>query len=84
MSLAQKNKIIESVFNEEIKNQGLSSVLVIDPIKNGFKRRPSYYKDKHGRAVFSVFMWQINKLSDEEMQLEIDNRIKAARRYFSL
>ena len=82
--LTQKNKIVEKMFNEQIENEGLAGVLIMDPIENGFKQRPSYYKDKQGRMVFSVFMWQLNKLSDQELPTEIDNRIKAAKRHFGL
>lgn len=84
MVLTQKNKIIEMMFNERIENQGLGSVLIMDPIENGFMQRPCYYRDKQGRAVFSVFMWQLNKLSDIELESEIDNRIKAAKQHFGI
>lgn len=84
MSKKEINKEIENKINESIRKRGLSKQLKFDPIPNTFKRRPHYYKKTDGTAVFTAFLWQLNCLSGEALDKEIENRTQNAITYFNL
>lgn len=84
MSLIERNKIVEKRTKHYISYLGLKEQLAMDPISNSFKRRPRYYVDGDGVCRFSVFLWQLNKLDDDELATEIAARVTAARQHFGI
>lgn len=84
MILTEKNKIIMEMFQQRIDSLRLRGKLAMDPIENGFKRRNHFTKDNQGTGIFTVFLWQLNKLADYKLTIEIDNRIEEARMHFNL
>lgn len=84
MSKALRNAQIEKMVAERIGDLGFGGKLEMDPIPNTFKRRNHYTKKADGTCVFTAFMWQLNDLSKEDLDAEIDRRIRAAVAYFGL
>ena len=84
MSLLRKNVEIEHMFQVRIAEFGLEGKLEFDPIPNTFKRRNPYTQKADGTCVFTGFMWQMNKLSLEELSEEIDKRILIAANHFGM
>lgn len=83
MTKTEKNSIISSRFAEKIESMGLSGKLSMFPITTPFTRRPTYW-EKGDKCIFAVFMWQLNKLSEKELEKEIINRISNARLHFNI
>lgn len=83
MTKFEKNSIISSLFTEKIESMGLSGKLSMFPITTPFMRRPSYWR-KGDECIFAVFLWQLNKLPEKELDIEISNRINKARLYFKI
>lgn len=84
MSLTERNRFIEAKVDEYIFSLGLSGKLAMESIPNTFKRRPRFYVDSEGICRFSVFLWQLNKLEDDELTDEIQRRVDTARQHFGL
>lgn len=84
MSLLKRNEEIAHMFQVRIAEFGLGGKLEFDPIQNTFKRRNPYTKRADGVCVFTGFMWQMNKLSQDELMEEIDRRILNAANHFGL
>lgn len=80
----EKNKEIVKMVEKRIKDLGYDGKLEIDPIPNTFKRRNHFAKKADGTGVFTAFMWQMNSLTDEELAVDIDDRINKAAEYFGL
>lgn len=53
------------------------------PLENTCTRRPRYWNDGK-KNIFKVHMWDVNALSEQECENEIDRRIEAARRHFGI
>lgn len=56
----------------------------MDPIPNSFKRRNHFTQKSDGTGVFTAFLWQMNKLSEQELAADIDSRIDEAAKHFRL
>lgn len=84
LNLTERNKIVEKRTKCYISYLGLKGRLEMEPIPNSFKRRPRYYVDADGVFRFSAFLWQMNKLNDEELAEDIAIRVNAARHYFGI
>ena len=84
MSKTEKNLEIVKMIENRIEELGYKDKLEFDPIPNPFKRRNHFTKKADGIGVFTGFMWQMNSLSDDELAIDINNRIKEAVEYFEL
>lgn len=84
MSMTEQNKKIEKQVQKRIKQLGYGGKLEMNPIPNSFKRRNHFTQKSDGTGVFTAFMWQMNKLSGEELAADIDNRIDEAVKHFKL
>jgi len=84
MSLKEQNKVVENEFSRCIEEYGLTGKLEMDPIPNICKRRQHYSIHEDGTCVFTAYMWQLNKLSDEELKAEVEVRVRTAAKYFHL
>lgn len=83
MTKTEINNQIITIFNQKLNNLGLADKLYIYPITNTFTKRPHYWQ-KDGKCFFKVHMWDLNKLIDDELEKEIDNRIILARKHFNI
>lgn len=79
-----KNIIISEMISSKIREKGLDKELGFEAIENTRTPRPTYFHDKNGTRIFSVFMWQLNSLEGEELEKEIEYRIETARLHFGL
>lgn len=84
MSKTEKNKEIVKMVEKRIKERGYEGKLKMDPIPNTFKRRNHFTKKADGTGVFTAFMWQMNSLTDDELLVDIDDRIDEAAKHFGL
>lgn len=84
MSMAEKNQNIELKVRNRIKQLGYDGRLEIAPISSCFKRRNHYTIKSDGTGVFTAFMWQMNKLSESDLETDIDYRINEAAKHFQL
>jgi len=82
--LLKKNAEIIAEVRRRIAELGLGSRLALEPIENTFKCRRQYAKSKDGIFKFSVLMWQINKLDDQELSDAINDHIAKAIKHFDL
>ena len=71
MCKTEINKKIIAEFAQRINKRGLTGKLELDPICNTFKRRKRYTVRVDGTRVFTVFMWDLNNLNDDERTEEI-------------
>ncbi|MFW2491710.1 hypothetical protein ACN077_24610 [Clostridium chromiireducens] len=69
MSKATQNSKIATLVSDRIDELGYGGKLEIDPIPNAFKRRNNYTQKDDGTCVFTIFMWQMNALSENELRL---------------
>ena len=84
MTKSERNKEIEKMVKERIRELGYEGKLEVDSIPNTFKRRNHFTEKEDGTGVFTGFMWQMNSLSDDELAADIDARINEAVKYFKL
>lgn len=84
MKKLEKNREIVAEIRGRLKDAGLEDVLDVFPVENSFTRRPRFWVDSDGVALFKVLMWDLNPLDKESLDAEIDRRIRAARRHFNL
>lgn len=82
--ITERNVQIVSMIENEIANVGLTGKLAVEPVANTFTRRPRYFSYADGMPRFKVHMWDVNKLSDEELKEEIKNRVEQAKAHFKL
>ena len=78
-----RNKQIVALIRSKLNDAGISDRLDVFPIENPCTRRPRYWNDGK-KNIFKVHMWDVNSLSEQECENEIDRRIEAARRYFGI
>ena len=78
MTKSERNKEIEKMVKERIRELGYEGKLEFDSIPNTFTEK------EDGTGVFTGFMWQMNSLSDDELAADIDARINEAVKYFKL
>lgn len=83
MNKKERNKQIVDMTRKKLMKEGIEDKLDIFPVENTFTRRPLYWNDGE-KNIFKVHMWDVNTLTDQECEKEIDNRIAAARRYFGI
>lgn len=83
MGMKEVNKKIVTKIRAEIASRGLAGKLDVYPVENTFTRRPRYWNDGDVN-VFKVHMWDLNKLDNDELNDEIAERVKQAKKYFSL
>lgn len=83
MSKTERNKQIIAFARKKLDDEDLLNKLDIFPIENVCTRRPRYWNDGE-KNYFKVHMWDINSLSEQECEKEIDKRIKEARYHFGL
>ena len=84
MSKKEKNNTIIKLTRNKITRLGLKGKLDIYPVENTFTRRPRYWRDSDGVALFKVHMWDLNELSGKTLADAIDARIDAARVHFGI
>ena len=84
MSKKEKNKMIVKLTRNKLTRLGLKGKLDIFPVENTFTRRPRYWSDSEGTALFKVHMWDLNCLSGDKLADAIDTRIEQARAHFGL
>lgn len=83
MTKRERNKQIIEMTRKKLGKVGVLDKLDIFPVENVYTRRPRYWND--GKTnLFKVHMWDVNSMSDEDCEEEMDNRIKAARRHFGI
>jgi hypothetical protein len=83
ISKIECNKQIVALTRKKLGDAGILDKLDIFPIENVCTRRPRYWKDGD-KNLFKVHMWDINFISEQECENEIDKRIKEARQYFGM
>ena len=83
MSKKERNEQIVALARKKLSDAGILDKLDIFPVENVCTRRPHYWNDGEKR-LFKVHMWDVNSLSEQECEDEIDNRIKHARYYFGI
>lgn len=83
MSKKERNKQIVDMVRQKLSDAGIIDRLDIFPVENTFLRRPLYWNDGE-KNLFKVHMWDINSLSDEDCEAEIDKRISEARHHFGI
>ena len=83
MSKTERNKEIVAMTRKKLADAGIAEKLDIFPVENTFTRRPRYWNDGE-KNLFKVHMWDVNAVSEQECEVEIDNRIKEARRHFKI
>lgn len=84
MGKRDRNKQIINRMKQKIDARGLGRRLQMYPIETPYTRRPSYWRSKDGKFMFSAHMWQLNELDNEELEIALDSRIEAAIRHFGL
>ena len=84
MGKLEQNNIIINKINLKLSEKGIKDKLLFEPIENTFKVRPKFGVYKDGTQRFSAFLWQLNTLDDEELDLEIEFRIQEARNHFHI
>lgn len=83
MTKTEINNRIVAEARIKIAEAGLEQRLDIYPVTNTFTRRPRYWNDGN-ISYFKVHMWDLNKLSVEDISKELDSRISAARAHFGM
>ena len=83
MSKTERNQQIIALIRSKLNDAGISDRLDVFPIENTCTRRPRYWNDGK-KNIFKVHMWDVNSLSEQECENEIDSRIEAARRHFGI
>ena len=83
MTKTEVNNRIVAEARIKIAEAGLEQGLDIYPVTNTFTRRPRYWNDGN-ISYFKVQMWDLNKLSEEDISKELDLRISAARAHFGM
>lgn len=83
MTKREKNKQITAMTRRKLTDAGIVDKLDIFPVENTFTKRPLYWNDGE-KNLFKVLMWDVNTMSEQECETEIDNRIKAARKHFGI
>ncbi len=78
-----RNKQIVALIRSKLNDAGISDRLDVFPLDNTCLRRTLYWNDGE-KNIFKVHMWDVNSLSEQECENEIDRRIEAARRYFGI
>lgn len=84
MKKLARNRAIIADIRSRLKESGLDDVMDVFPVENTFTRRPRYWVDSDGVALFKVHMWNLNSLDKQSLDAEIDRRIREARRHFNL
>ncbi len=82
--LTDQNKIVIKMINKELNKEGLTGKLAVEPVANTFTRRPRYFRYSDGIARFKVHLWDLNKLPENELKIEIEKRVAAAKKHFDL
>lgn len=83
MSKTERNQQIIALIRSKLNDAGISDILDVFPIENTCTMRPRYWNDGE-KNIFKVHMWDVNSLSEQECEKEIDSRIEAARRHFGI
>ena len=83
MNKTERNKQIIAITQKKLEDAGISDKMDIFPVENVFTRRPRYWNDGE-KNLFKVHMWDVNTMSEKECEIEIDNRINAARKHFGI
>ena len=83
MRKKERNEQIVALTRKKLGDAGILDKLDIFPVENVCTRRPRYWNDGE-KNIFKVHMWDVNSLSEQECENEIDRRIEAARRYFGI
>lgn len=83
MQKKERNKQIVAFIRSKLNDAGISDRLDVFPLENTCTRRPLYWNDGE-KNIFKVHMWDVNSLSEQECENEIDSRIEAARRHFGI
>lgn len=81
MGKKERNKQIIAMTRKKLRDAGIFDEMDIFPVENVYIRRPRYWNDRE-KNLFKVHMWDINAMSEQECEEEIDNRINAARKHF--
>ena len=80
MTKRERNKQITAMTRKKLTDAGIADKLDIFPVENTCTRRPRYWNDGE-KNLFKVLMWDVNTMSEQECEEEIDNRIEAARKH---
>ena len=83
MSKKERNNQIVAMTRKKLGDAGISDKMDIFPVENVCTRRPRYWNDGE-KNLFKVHMWDVNAMSEKDCEIEIDNRIKAARKHFGI
>lgn len=83
MTKRERNKQITAMTRKKLTDAGIADKLDIFPVENTCTRRPRYWNDGE-KNLFKVLMWDVNTMSEQECEEEIDNRIEAARKHFGV
>ena len=83
MSKKERNEQIVALTIKKLNDAGILDRLDVFPVENVCVRRPRYWNDGE-KNIFKVHMWDVNSLSEQECENEIDNRIKNARCHFGI
>lgn len=83
MTKKERNKQIIAMTRKKLVDAGISDKMDIFAVENVCTRRPRYWNDGE-KNLFKVHMWDVNSMSEQECETEIDNRIKAARSHFGV
>ena len=84
MAKKERNTWIINRSEEKITERGWGGRLKMFPIATPYTWRPSYWRSKDGKYMFSAHMWQLNELNNEGLEIALDSRIEAAIRHFGL
>lgn len=83
MTKKERNKQIISMTRQKLTEAGIADKLDIFPVENTCTMRPRYWNDGE-KNLFKVLMWDVNDMSESDCEKEMDNRIRAARKYFGV
>ncbi len=66
---------------KKLTDADIADKLNIFSVENICTRRPRYWNDGE-KNLFKVLIWDVNTMSEQEYEEELDNRIDAARNHF--
>ena len=68
MKKLARNRAIIADIRSRLKESGLDDVMDVFPVENTFTRRPRYWVDSDGVALFKVHMWNLNSLDKQSLR----------------
>ena len=83
MTKKEQNQKIVKRIREKLEKAGILDKLDVFPVENTCIGRPRYWNNGQ-KNLFKIHMWDLNALSENECEFEIDKRILEAREHFGI